>query len=229
MTPLTRIQRLTTQPTALLLDLDGTLTDPKLGITRCIQHALTQLGEPVPTADELEWCIGPPLPVSFVQLLQTDEAARVNQAVRFYRERFAREGLFENTLYQDTLPALARLQQHGIPLFLATSKPWVYARQILDHFALSPYFSAVYGSELDESRADKGELIAHILEQEQLAAATTLMAGDRRYDVEGGKKNGLLTVALRHGYGSHAELHASAPDAILDNMTALAAVVTGQT
>ncbi|RPJ56644.1 MAG: HAD family hydrolase, partial [Acidobacteria bacterium] len=129
----------------LLFDLDGTLTDPGPGITRCIQHALSGLGRPAPSAAELAWCIGPPLRESFAVLLDDGDPVLVERAVALYRERFAAVGMFENEVYPGVADALASLRAAGHRLLVATSKPHVYAEAILRHFGLLPAFGAVYG------------------------------------------------------------------------------------
>ncbi len=124
----------------LLFDLDGTLTDPKIGISRCIQHALSALGHEPPDTDTLDWCIGPPLQHSFSRLLDSTDTDLLEQAVHLYRRRFATIGLFENRVYDGIPEVLAELRQRGCRLFLATSKPRIFAEQILDYFNLSGYF-----------------------------------------------------------------------------------------
>jgi phosphoglycolate phosphatase len=187
-----------------LFDLDGTLTDPKTGITRSVQYALDKLGQPVPDADALAWMIGPPLIASFTKLLGGPEDAP--EALRLYRERFGVTGLFENEVYEG-IPALLRdLRERGIRLFVATSKPHVYARRILDHFDLSQFFSEIYGSELDNRNADKRDLIRHILDQERFDPAQAVMIGDREHDAIGAKANGLASIGVTWGYGSRQEL-----------------------
>ena len=191
---------------AVLFDLDGTLTDPKPGITRSIQHALRALGLPAPSEDELEWCIGPPLQASFPRLLGSTEPALVARAIQHYRERFSTVGLFENALYDGVPEALRNLRAAGCRTYVATSKPRVFALRIVEHFGLSTLFDAVHGSELDGTRADKGELIAHLLDSEGLVADRTLMVGDREHDMIGGARNGLRCIGVTYGYGSADEL-----------------------
>ncbi|HRA68552.1 MAG TPA: HAD hydrolase-like protein, partial [Caldilinea sp.] len=200
---------------------DGTLTDPKEGITRCMQYALGKLERPTPTADALVAYIGPPLQHTFAQLLATDDNVLVDQAVAYYRERFASEGMYENAVYPGVAAMLAELKRAGLRLFLATSKPHVFAEQIVAHFGLACYFDGVYGAELDGRLSDKAELIAEILRAEQLDAATTLMVGDRLHDIVGGKHNGVSTAAVTFGYGSRAELEAHQPDLLIDSPAAL--------
>lgn len=191
---------------AALFDLDGTLTDPKPGITRCIQHALATLGCEVPGEEELLWCIGPSLQESFPRLLGTAERALVDRAIAHYRERFSTVGLFENALYPGVAEALQELRRAGLRTFVATSKPRMFALRIIDHFGLQPHFDGVHGSELDGTRTDKGELILHVLAGEGLEPARTIMVGDREHDMVGGAKNGLRCVGVTYGYGSAEEL-----------------------
>jgi phosphoglycolate phosphatase len=190
----------------LLFDLDGTLTDPFVGITTCIRHALESLGRPAPPAEELRWCIGPPLKESFATLLGPEQAHRADEALAKYRERFATVGLFENTLYSAVPAVLAELQTDGYVLRVATSKPGMYATRIVAHFDLAPYFTSVEGSELDGRLVDKGALIAHILWQNGLAPVDVLMIGDREHDVAGARANGVSALGVLWGYGSRAEL-----------------------
>lgn len=197
---------MTMQLSNLLFDLDGTLTDPKPGITRCIQHALETLGMEPPSADDLEWCIGPPLAKSFAQLLDTDDAALIDQALALYRERFAEVGLYENSVYAGIPDTLASLQAEGFRLFLATAKPRIFAERILDHFQLSPYFEVAFGSELGGQLTDKPSLVRHILNSMELSPENTMIIGDRKYDLLGGQANGVHTGAVTYGYGSHEEL-----------------------
>ena len=190
----------------ILFDLDGTLTDPREGITRCIQHALEKLGKPAPATDDLLWCIGPPLRGSFQQLLAGERAEMVDQALLFYRERFSTVGKFENKVYPDIPAVLEQLSRQGARLFIATSKPAVFARDIAEHFNLLPYFRKVYGSELTGRLTLKVDLVKHVMEAEGLSPATTVMIGDRSYDMEGAKKSGIASIGVTYGFGSRQEL-----------------------
>lgn len=192
--------------TAILFDLDGTLTNPFEGITLSIQHALKELGAHVPEQKELLWCIGPPLRVSFPKLLGTDEPATTDRAIELYRERFASVGLFENARYDGVLEMLNALKQDGRKLFVATSKPRVYAERIIERFALAPLFTRVYGAELDGRFDHKKALIAHIVVEEHLEPSTTLMVGDREHDIVGARASEIRTIGVTYGYGTHAEL-----------------------
>ena len=148
----------------LLFDLDGTLTDPFTGITKCISYALDMLGRKLPPRESLRWCIGPPLKDSFAKLLASDDDVLTEKAVAFYRERFGTVGLFENEVYDGIPEVLEALQKNGHTLYVATSKPVVYAERIIDHFGLHRHFKWTFGSELDGTRSDKTSLISHILQ-----------------------------------------------------------------
>jgi len=190
--------------TAIFIDLDGTLTDPKPGITGSIQYALGKLDRPIPPADELTWCIGPPLHGSLKKLLGSDELA--DRALVLYRERFADVGLFENQVYpgiEDTLSTLAR---SGRRMFVATSKAHIYADRIIDHFNLRIYFERVFGAELDGTRSDKTELLRHAVQTVNVDPSQAIMIGDRSFDMVGARNNGMTAVGLLYGYGSEAEL-----------------------
>lgn len=195
----------------VLFDLDGTLTDPFVGITRSIQYALDKLGAPVPQAEDMRWCIGPPLWESFEVLLKTNDRAKLDEAVALYRERYTVTGLFENTLIEGIPQVLQDLRDADYRLHVCTSKPHAYAGKIVDHFELMPHFGTVYGAELSGVRSAKAELIAHILEEEGITAAETVMIGDRKHDLIGANANGVAGIGVLWGYGSREELEAEAP------------------
>ena len=190
----------------VLFDLDGTLTDPFEGITRCVAHALVILGRAPPPRESLRWCIGPPLRGSFARLLSSDDIPLTEQAVRIYRERFAAVGLFENEVYAGIPETLAALQQMDHVLIVATSKPTVYAEQILAYFGLRQYFRSVYGSELDGARSDKSELVCHVLQREFIRSSETVMVGDREHDMFGAAANAVRGIGVLWGYGTRDEL-----------------------
>jgi phosphoglycolate phosphatase len=190
---------------AIYFDLDGTLTNPKPGITRSIQYALQKLDHPtMPTEDELTWCIGPPLRASFVRLLGAETSADL--AVSYYRERFSDVGLYENGVYDGIGDVLTSLRASGHRLFVATSKPHVFAERIIDHFGLRNHFERVFGSELDGTRVDKSHLLEYALKEALVDPAKTLMIGDRSHDMIGAKNNGMKGIGVLYGYGSRDEL-----------------------
>ena len=191
----------------VFFDLDGTLTDPKPGITRSIQFALDKLDREVPTEDELVWCIGPPLLESFEKMLGDSRLAAT--ALKFYRERFSDTGLYENRVYAGIEHTLTVLRDSGRRLFIATSKPTIYATRIVEHFAMGSYFERIFGSELDGARSDKSELLSHALEETGAVAQEAIMIGDRAHDMIGARNNGMTAVGVLYGYGSRNELVAA--------------------
>ncbi len=188
----------------IYFDLDGTLTDPKPGITRSIQYALGKLGRAVPTEDELTWCIGPPLRASLKDLVGTDELA--DAALLLYRERFGDIGLYENEVYPGIEETLSVLAKSGRRMFVATSKAVVYAERIIDHFKLRGYFERVFGSELDGTRADKTDLLGYALKTTGVDPTQAMMIGDRKFDMIGARNNGMTAVGVLYGYGTKDEL-----------------------
>ena len=195
----------------ILLDLDGTLTDPKIGSHSCIRYAMEKMGQPLADDTDLDWTIGPPLKASFIQLLNSADDALAEQALAFYRERFSTIGLYENELYPHVIETLKALVERGYNLYLATAKPQVFAIRILEHFELLDYFTKPYGSELTGERTNKGDLIHYILQQEQLVPEHCMMVGDREYDILGARRNGIETIAVTYGYGTDAEIAQATP------------------
>jgi phosphoglycolate phosphatase len=189
----------------VLFDLDGTLTDPGEGFVNCVSEALSKLGCLRHSPGEIGKHVGPPLQETLALLLDGD-GAKVAAAVTLYRERYGTLGYLENSVYPGIEPALAALQARGISLYVATSKPTLYARRILEHFGLAHFFRAIYGSELDGTRSRKAELIAHLLGAESLDPMQTTMVGDRAQDMAGALANGVRPVGALWGYGSREEL-----------------------
>ena len=212
----------------ILFDLDGTLTDPYQGITRCISHALVTLGRPSPPRMSLRWCIGPPLKNSFATLLATDDANLVKEALTIYRERFGSVGLFENEVYEGITETLEALKKMGHMLYVATSKPSVYAERIIDYFGLRQYFKGIYGSELDGKRSDKTSLILHILKSESIDLSEASMIGDREHDIIGAKANEVSGFGVLWGYGTKEELEASGAHACIGNPRELITLFNGK-
>ncbi len=211
---------------AILFDLDGTLTDPAEGITRSIQYALERLGYPVPPVSNLYSWIGPSLRESFAHYLHTDDPQKVEQAIMLYRERFARVGLFENMVYPGIPALLANLWNAGCRLLLATSKPQVYARRILEYFDLAIYFAGIGGATLDGRLHTKADVIATLLPQLRADERSAIvMIGDREQDIIGARMHGIPAIAVSYGYGSMAELTACTPDCVVGSVAELWAVL----
>jgi phosphoglycolate phosphatase len=192
---------------ALLVDLDGTLTDPAEGIVGCFRLALETLGRIAPSAAELTWIIGPSLRGCFAEALNGE--GDPEEALKIYRSRYSTEGLFEAFVYGGIKESLADLRAAGTRLFLCTAKPLVYAERILSHFDLGHHFEAAYGDELGGRFQDKGDLIAHILERERLDADDCCMWGDRKHDVLAASRHGIPTIGALWGYGGADELRAA--------------------
>jgi len=212
-----------TRVETVFFDLDGTLTDPKVGITRCIQYALEQVGTAVPAADDLTWCIGPPLLESFQSMLGDDDSAKA--ALHHYRERFSQTGLFENEVYEGIPSAIGCLADSGVSLFVATSKPQVYAERIVERFGLAPYFEHVFGPTLDGVRSRKTDLLRYALEETGAAPGRAVMVGDRRHDMIGARENGVAATGVLYGYGSREELETAGAQALLPNPSDIARIL----
>lgn len=195
------------RPRVILLDLDGTLTDPQVGILGSYRHALAEIGFDLDPADDLRWVIGPPLRRSFAKLFAGRHDPE--EAVRLYRERYAATGIFEASVYPGVIDAMAALREAGFELLLCTAKARVYAERIVEHFGFAPYLSGVYGAELDGRFDDKGELIAHILETRRLSPEAICMVGDRDNDALAAARNGAPCIGVLWGYGDEAELTAA--------------------
>jgi len=196
----------------VLFDLDGTLTDPKEGITKCIQETLSKLGRPAPSSDELEWCIGPGLYDNFEKLLDSRDQKLIHKAIDLYRLRYTKKGILENYVYPGIIDTLDKLKKTGLRLFVATSKPTVFARKVMTNHSLDKFFDGIYGSELDDERSDKTKLVSSILNAESLNNKRTLMIGDREHDIIGAKSNGIYAGGVLYGYGTKEELTQAGAD-----------------
>lgn len=206
----------------ILIDLDGTLTDPKVGITTSARYGLEKIGHPISDEINIDWIIGPPLKASLAKILNVEaDHVLAEQALMGYRERFAVKGLYENHVFEGVAETLVELKRRGYRLFVATAKPTVYAKQILEHFDLAQYFTDIHGSELNGDRTNKAELIQYILAQQKLQADQCLMVGDREHDIFGARQNGIDTIAVNYGYGSQEELALAQPKYQIDRFNQL--------
>ncbi len=203
----------------ILFDLDGTLTNPKEGITKCVQHALRHFGIER-ECDELVEFIGPPLKEQFMKYASLSEEDGA-LAVHIYRERFAPIGLFENEIYEGVISMLEKLKAQGKTLVLATSKPWVFAEKIAQKYGIAPFLSNLFGSELDGTNTDKALVIQNAMKAIGANADNTLMVGDRMHDVIGAHKNGIKCIGVTYGYGSEEELRKSGADVIVHSIEEL--------
>ncbi len=210
-----------------LFDLDGTLTDPKEGITRSVQYALKYFGIEEPDLDKLEPFIGPPLKDSFMEFYGLSEEQAL-KAVEVYRERFAPIGVLENKMIPGTERMLRHTRQKGIHLAVASSKPLVFVRQILQHFQIEEYFEVVVGSELDGTRGSKEEVVEEALRQLGILEMKIAdrkkrcaMIGDRKFDIHGAKVHGLTGIGVSFGYAGEGELKEAGADGVADTMEQL--------
>lgn len=209
----------------VLFDLDGTLTDPALGITNSVIYALRHFDIEVRDRTELYEFIGPPLMDSFARFYGFDNE-KCREATVYYREHYREQGIFENYVYQGMEEMLERLHSAGIRLAVATSKPEPFAEQIVEHFHLASFFEYVAGSTLAETRTNKAEVIEYALESLGVTdRSRVLMVGDREYDVIGAKKCGLDSMGVLYGYGSREELAAAGADYIVEQVVDVADVV----
>ncbi len=198
----------------ILFDLDGTLTDSGLGITNCVKYALNEMGRAIPSDDELKRFIGPPLVVSFRDYCDMSEE-QAREAVRLYRVRYSDVGLFENTVYDGIEQMLKSLSDAGFALAVATSKPEVFARRILEKFELAGFFSFIGGSGLDGTLDTKLEVIEYVLEKLKINdRSKAIMVGDRHYDIDGARAAGISSMGVLFGYGTRDELEEAGADLI---------------
>ncbi len=215
----------------ILFDLDGTLTDPKIGITSSVQYALKAFGIEEPDLDRLEPFIGPPLADSFMEFYGFT-AKQAKAAIEKYRERFDHHGIYENEMYEGIDKMLSNLKENKRTLAIASSKPTPLVIRVLDHFGIKEYFDYIVGSELDGRRGKKEEVVEEAL---RLMVPKTLgvqerrahiaMVGDRKFDVEGAKAFGLTSVGVSFGYAPAGELEAAGADYIVDTVSELEAIL----
>jgi phosphoglycolate phosphatase len=199
----------------LLFDLDGTLTDSRPGIARCLEHALADAGAAVPSIEELSRYVGPPLADSLASLLGTADGSRIERAIEAYRRRFEQIGMFENQLYPAIVETLTAFEAAVHVMSVVTIKPRVYARRILEHFEIARLFRGVYGPEMDARNCTKAALIRDACADAWAEAGRVIMIGDRAEDVHGARAVGAGAVAVAWGYGSRDELEAAGPDRIV--------------
>lgn len=207
----------------LLFDLDGTLTDPALGITSGVAYALDYFGNEYESLSSLEHFIGPPLREHFMEFCGVDRE-KGEEYVAKYREYYAVTGIYQNKLYEGIEQMLDTLKKAGKKIVLATSKPEKFALIILEHFGIIKYFDFVAGALMSNTRTKKDEVIAYALENiKDFDLKTTIMIGDRMHDVEGAAKFGIKTVGVTFGYGSREELTESGAAIICDTVEELGA------
>jgi phosphoglycolate phosphatase len=194
----------------IYFDLDGTLTDPFEGISKCILYAVDKLGFPRPSDEFLVSCIGPPLYDTFPEIVGEELTL---QAIDLYRQRFDDVGWCENVPYDGIHEALAEIADTGCTMFVATSKPRVAAQRIVDHFEMGQFFESVYGCELDGTRSNKVDLLRYAIKKNP-GAISRSMVGDRKHDLKGATANAMTPIGVAYGYGSVGELTAAGAVAV---------------
>jgi phosphoglycolate phosphatase len=212
----------------VLFDLDGTLTNPREGIINSILYALDKLVIKEELVTELDTFIGPPLRDSFLTRYNLTEK-RADEALELYREYFSHKGIYENKVYPGIKELLESLIVNKIKLFVATSKPTVFAEQILRYFELDKYFSGTIGSNLDNSRTDKTEIISYAISFHSLQTKNCVMVGDRKHDIIGAKNNSMKSIGVTYGFGTIEELLLHRPDFIANDCNELQSVILNLT
>lgn len=207
----------------ILLDLDGTITDPYIGITNGVMYAYEKLGLEVPERESLRSFIGPPLMVEFMRRGFPEEQAR--EAVRLYREYYGATGLFENRLIPGTVEFLKELKRMGKRVCLATSKPEEFSVRILEKFGILGYFDFVGAATMDGSRGSKLEVIQYVLHSTGAKPGECLMVGDRMHDIIGAHDAGMKCAAVLVGFGSREEFEQYSADYICETLEQVADVI----
>ncbi len=195
----------------IIFDLDGTLTDPREGITGSAVYALASLGYSIPEKSEIEWFIGPPLLDSFMEYARCSEAEGL-RLIEKYRERYKTIGVHENTLYPGIETLLSKLCAAGKILAVASSKPVVFVRQILDEFRLTNYFTVIEGSDLAGKHVEKEDVLSSALGK---LGRDAVMVGDRKFDILAGRRFGLKTIGAGYGYAQGDELTEAGADVVV--------------
>lgn len=209
----------------ILFDLDGTLTDPKVGITKAVAYALKDFDIDVENLDDLCKFIGPPLKDSFMEYYGFSKEDS-DTAIKKYREYFSVKGLYENIVYDGIKEVLQNLKDNKKTLILATSKPKIFALKILEHFHLLKYFDFVSGAELDGTRDKKGDVIAYALAENHITdLSSVLMIGDRKHDIIGAKENYIDSMGVLYGYGNKEEFQKAGADYIVSTVKEISCVL----
>jgi phosphoglycolate phosphatase len=193
----------------ILFDLDGTIVDSSEGIIASILYATAKMNWDRLSDEALRSFIGPPLIESFKKYTNSNEEAE--QAVAYYREYYQAAGMYEVSVYKDIPQTLTKLKEAGAGLYIATSKPEYFAKQIIEHIQLNTFFSGIYGASMDNSRSQKGDVIRYGIKEAklQIQQEPSVMVGDRQHDIRGAKENKLDSIGVLYGFGDQAELTAA--------------------
>ncbi|CYV59983.1 HAD family hydrolase [Streptococcus suis] len=208
----------------ILFDLDGTLTDSGQGILNSVAYALEKMGIEEPDTANLNRFIGPPLYESFSRFYQLSPED-TQSAVDAFRVYFKEKGMFENQLYPGIIPLLEELRTVGKTLVIATSKPEIFAKQILEHFGIAHYFDVIAGASLDSSRISKADVIGYAINQLEAFPKHAVMIGDREHDIEGARMHQLPAIGVLYGYGSKQEFEKAGATMIVETVQDLKRVL----
>lgn len=196
----------------VIFDLDGTLTDSRVGITKSVSYAISKMGIKPPPLEELEHFIGPPLMDSFMEYYKFSKSDS-EKALEIFREEYSKNGLYENIPFHNINTLLSALKNSKIKLAVATSKPQHFSEKILDHFLLSQYFDVIIGSSLDNTLSHKSRIISETLKSFlEIPKEKIVMVGDRKFDIDGAKENGIASIGVKYGFADPGEIEAASPD-----------------
>lgn len=211
----------------VLLDLDGTLSDSKAGIEGCFRHTLAELGHDPTQAGDLSWAVGPPIATSIGRLLAQYGDDRVEQGLTIYRARYSASAIYDCAVFPGVVPMLNGLRDAGMAMFIATSKRRDFAERVMEHLDLTRFVRRIYGAEPGGGLDEKHDLLAHILREQALDPARTLMVGDRLHDIHAAKVNALRSVGVLWGYGGAEELTQAGADHLAHDPTQIVAFARG--
>ena len=212
---------------AVLLDLDGTLSDSRPGIAASFRYMLEQMGHDPAVCGDLTWAVGPPIGTSIRMLLEKYGDDRADQGVAIYRARYSDVGIYDCSVYPGVRQTLETLKAAGVAMHIATSKRRDFADRVMEHLDLRGFVGNVYGALPGGGLDEKHDLIEHILKAENLSAKDTWMVGDRLHDVHAAHRNDVRCIGVLWGYGGQAELHQAGANAIVGDPAAIPPIVLG--
>ncbi|MBP5311269.1 MAG: HAD hydrolase-like protein [Clostridia bacterium] len=213
----------------VFFDLDGTVTESAPGIINSVVYAIGKMNAKMPEKDVLYKFVGPPLSESFVKYCGVDPS-KTSEAITFYREYYTKKGMIENSVYPGIGELTAKLKAEGVRVVLATSKPQLFAEQILTYFGIRENFDGVFGNTMGETYADKTALLKDVFKKMNVQAEDLggcVMVGDRSNDVEGAHGAGIRAIGVLYGYGDRAELEDAGADVIAETVEELAKILAG--
>jgi phosphoglycolate phosphatase len=204
----------------ILFDLDGTIIESKEGITNCIIETLTHFNYKPPSKNDLDWCIGPPLHDCYRILTNTQDANHLEEIINYSRQIYSEKWIYECSIYPGMMEVITNLKKDK-NVYIATSKPRVFAEKTMEHFGITNYFNKIFGSEFDGKLENKEELIAHILKDQNISASDSIMIGDRKFDILGARANNMQVIAVTWGFADMDEFETHVPDYICEHITDL--------